>query len=64
MVNETFSLLDELRQIPQRTVLHNQVNVLCRLMAVDQGDDVRVLKALEDVDFGGKVILQLLIELR
>lgn len=33
-------------------------------MAVDQGDDMRVLKVLEYADFGGKVILQLLVEFR
>lgn len=33
-------------------------------MAVDQGDDVWVLEALKNIDFGGKVVLQLLVELR
>jgi hypothetical protein len=33
-------------------------------MAVDQGNDVWVLEALENIDFGGKVVLQLLVELR
>lgn len=33
-------------------------------MAVDKGDDVRMLEAFENVDFGGKVIFQLLIKLR
>lgn len=38
--------------------------MLCGFMAVDKGDNVWVLEALEDIDFGGKVVLQLLIELR
>lgn len=32
-------------------------------MAVDQRDNMRVVEALEDVDLGGKVVLQLLVEL-
>jgi hypothetical protein len=33
-------------------------------MAIDEGDDMRVMEILQDIDFGGKVVLQLLVELR
>lgn len=33
-------------------------------MAIDEGDNMRVMKVLQNIDFGGKVILQLLVELR
>lgn len=32
-------------------------------MAVDESDDVRMVKALENVDFRRKVVLELLVEL-
>lgn len=31
-------------------------------MAVDEGDDVRMLETFENVDFGRKVIFQLFVE--
>jgi hypothetical protein len=40
------------------------MDVLCGFMAVDQGDNVWMLETLENIDFGGKVVLQLLVELR
>lgn len=33
------------------------------LVAVDERDDMRMMQALEDIDFGGKVVFQLLVKL-
>lgn len=33
-------------------------------MAIDECDNMRMMQTLEDIDFGGKVVLQFLIELR
>jgi hypothetical protein len=33
-------------------------------MAIDEGDNMRMMKVFQNIDFGGKVILQLLVELR
>lgn len=32
-------------------------------MAVDERNDMRVMQALEDVDLGGEVVLEFLVEL-
>jgi hypothetical protein len=32
-------------------------------MAIDKGDNMRVMETFQNVDFGGKVILQLLVQL-
>ena len=37
--------------------------VLRRLLAVYQGDDMRMMEAFEDRDFGGEVVLELFVEL-
>lgn len=39
------------------------MDVRCRFMAVDERNDVRVMKALEDVDLKGEVLLEFLVEL-
>lgn len=33
-------------------------------MAIDEGDDMRVIEAFEDLDLGREVLFQLLVELR
>lgn len=48
---------DEHRQVTQGTVLHNQVNMRCCFMAINESDDMRMIQALEDLDFGVKVLL-------
>ena len=35
-----------------------------RFLTVDEGNDVRMVKAFEDLDFGVEVLLQLLVEFR
>ena len=34
----------------------------CCLLTVDKGDDMRMVKTFQNVDFGVKVLLQLLVE--
>jgi len=35
-----------------------------RLLAIDESNDVRMVEAFEDVDLGGQVVLELLVQLR
>ena len=44
--------LNEQRQVPQRAVFHNQVDVRCRFMAVDKSHNMRMMEAFEDIDLG------------
>lgn len=63
VVPEGVPPLDEEREVPQSAVLHDQVDMRGGFMAVDESNDVRMVKALEDLDLRGQVILQLLVEL-
>lgn len=63
MGRQSVSALDEKRQVPQSAVFHDQMNVGGGFMAVDEGHDVRMMEALQNVDLGGKVVFQLLVEL-
>lgn len=63
VISQFVPLLDEVRQVSELAVLHDQVYVGIRLPAVDQGDYVRVVEALEDLDFAVEIILELAIQL-
>lgn len=59
MRRQFLSLPDESGQISKLAKLHYEVDVVLRFEAVDERDDVRVLNALEDVDLGKEVGLEL-----
>lgn len=40
------------------------MNVSARLLTIDEGDNVWVMQALEDGDFGCQVVFEFLVELR
>jgi hypothetical protein len=63
MVTERISPLDEEREVSEGAVLHDQMDVCGGLMAVNQSNDVWVVEAFEDVDFGAEVLLEFLVEL-
>lgn len=62
MIPERVSSLDEEREVSKRAVLHDQMDVGGGLMAVDQSNDVWVVEAFEDIDFGAEVLFELLVE--
>lgn len=62
VIAQFISLLDEIRQVPELAVLHNQVYMSIRFAAVDQGDDVRVMKAFEDLDLAVEVVFEFTVE--
>lgn len=64
MAGQGISSLDEQRQVPQSAILHDQMDVRRGFMAIDECDDVGMVEALEDIDLGGKVVLEFLVELR
>lgn len=49
---KSVSTLDEKRQVPERTVLHDQMNVRCGLMTVNQRNDMRMVKTFQNVNLG------------
>jgi hypothetical protein len=64
VVTQLVPLLDEVRQVSELAVLHDQVYVSRRLSTVNQGNDVGVVEALEDLDLAVEVVLELAVELR
>ena len=64
VAGQGISSLDEQRQVPQSAILHDQMDVRRGFMAIDECDDVGMVEALEDIDLGGKVVLEFLVELR
>ena len=64
VAGQGISSLDEQRQVPQSAILHDQVDVRGGFMAIDECDNVGMVEALEDIDLGGKVVLEFLVELR
>lgn len=55
----TFTL-DVLREVALGAILHHQVNMCLCFPAVDQGDNMIMANALEDIDFAGQVLQELL----
>lgn len=55
---------DEEGQVPQRTELHHQMDMGGRFIAINKGDDVRVVETLEDLNLRRQTLLQFLVELR
>jgi len=62
MCGQFLPLLDEQRQIAQFAVFHNEVDVGRRFDAVMEGNDVRVAKLLEDLDFAIQIVLELFVQ--
>lgn len=50
VISQLVSLLDEVRQVPKLAILHDQVYVRIRFPAVDQGNDMGMVQAFEDLD--------------
>lgn len=63
MVAQGISALDEEGQVAEGAIFHDEVDVGSGLMAVDEGDDMGMVETFEDVNLGGEVLPQFLIEL-
>jgi hypothetical protein len=63
MCDESVTLLDKVREVSQLTEFHDQVYVCACFLTIYQSDDVRMMKAFEDVDLGVEVLFQFFIEL-
>ena len=53
VIDQGVPLLDKVGEVSQCTVLHHQVNVRACLLAVDESNNVRMMKAFEDVNLRG-----------
>lgn len=62
MSDELVALLDEEGEIAEFAVLHNEVDVRGGLDAVMEGNNVRVAKSLEDLNFSIQVFFELLVK--
>lgn len=57
--DETVSLLDDNRQITNRTKFHDEVNIFISFLAVGQGHNMGVVQFFEDVDFRFEIVEEL-----
>ncbi len=55
-------LLYKQRKVAQLAVLHDEVDVGSRLDAIMEGDDMRMPKRLQDLDFSIQILFELLVE--
>lgn len=56
MARQGVSFFDEVRQVPQLAELHDKMYVGGCFLAVDEGNYVWMVEALEDMDFGVEVL--------
>lgn len=62
MTGQRISFLDKVRQVPQLAKLHDEMYVCRCFLAVDQRHDVGMMEALQNVNLGVQVFLQLFVE--
>jgi hypothetical protein len=55
------AVLDEVREISKGAELHDEVDEVWRVLAVEEGDDMRMVERLENLDLAVEILLELLI---
>ena len=63
MSSKSVAFLDEVGEIPQLAEFHDKVYVGRRLLTIDESNDMWVMEAFQDMDFGVEILFELLVEL-
>ena len=61
--SQSIAFLDEVGEIPQLAELHDKVYVGRCLLTIDESNDMWVMEAFQDMNFGVEVLFELLVEL-